>query len=271
MNKRKSSVFLASILIISSMTVAFATWDKGHSIFKIGSDRSNSDTYFGELNEYSSGNAELELGSIKEIEVSWNSGDIEILEYDGDKILINEKTAEPLSEEDELIYLSKNGKLIVRASKVLNDGQREVSIEKNLSIAIPKKKNTLINEIKLSSVNSKIIVDTEHVSKLKIDSANGNINLLGRYDKIEIGEASGNIEAELLNCPQNVAVNSVNGNVLLSMPENKGFVLEHEIKNGNFECDFPLTSKENYAIYKKAKSNINIAIVNGNIKIIKQK
>lgn len=271
MDKRKSSVFLASVLIISSMTVAFATWEKGHSIFKIGSDRSNSDTYFGELNEYSSGNAELELGSIKGIEVSWNDGDIKVSEYDGDKILISEETAEPLSEKDKLIYLSKNGKLIIRTSKVLDDKKNEVSIEKHLSIRIPKKNRILIDEVKLSTVNSRIIVDAEYVSKLKIDSANGDINLLGRYDKIEINNASGNTKAELLNCPQNVYLDAVNGNVSLSIPENKGFILEHDIKNGNFECDFPLTSKENYAIYKKAKSNINIAIVNGNIKIIKQK
>lgn len=271
MDKRKSSVFLASFLIISSMTVAFATWDKGSSILKIGSDRSNSDTYFGELNEYSVGNVELELGSIKEIEVNWHRGEVEISEYEGDKILISENANEPLSKEDKLIYLSKNGKLIVRSSKKLDDEKNEVSIEKQLSIRIPKKNSALINEVKLSTVKSKILVDAEHVSKLKIDSSNGDINLLGRYDKIEMSNVSGNFEAELLNCPQNIDVNAVNGNVILNMPENKGFVLEHDIKNGNFECEFPLTAKENYAIYKKAKSYINIAIINGNIKIIKQK
>lgn len=271
MDKRKSSVFLASFLIISSMTVAFATWDKGNSILKIGSDRSNSDTYFGELNEYSVGNAELELGSIKEIEVNWHSGVVEISEYEGDKILIIENANEPLSKEDKLIYLSKNGKLIVRTSKVLDGRENEVSIEKDLLIYIPKKNKVLINEIKLSTENSEIHVDTKYVSKLKIDSANGDINLLGRYDKIEMSNISGNFEAELLNCPQNIDVNAVNGNVMLNMPENKGFVLEHNIKNGNFECEFSLTAKENYAIYKKAKSNINIAIINGNIKVIKQK
>lgn len=270
MNKRKSSVFLTSILIISSMTVAFATWDKGHSIFNIGSDRSSSGTYFGELNEYSVGDAELELGSIKEIEVSWHKGDVHIVEYDGDEIIINEDVGSILSDGDKLRYLSKNGKLIIRYSKDLDAKKESDYISKDLTIQLPKKKG-LISELKLSTVNSKISINAEYISKLKIDSLNGSVDILGRYDKLEISEASGNVEANLLNCPQNIDTDIINGNFELSIPENKGFVVEYDIKNGDFESDFSLISKDNYAIYKKAKSNINLNTVNGDIKIVKQK
>lgn len=270
MNKRKSSVFLTSLIIISSMTVAFATWDKGHSIFKIGSDRSSGGTYFGELNEYSVGDAELELGSIKEIEVSWHKGDIHIEEYQGDKIIISEDVSELLSDGDRLRYLSKNGKLIIRYSKDLDGKKEDDYINKDLTIRLPKK-NGLINELKLSAVNSKISINAEYISKLKIDSLNGSVDILGRYDKIELIDASGNIDADLFNCPENIDADITNGNLELSIPENKGFAVEYDIKNGNFESDFSLISKDNYAIYKKAKSNINLNTVNGDIKIIKQK
>ena len=271
MNKRKSSFLLTSIFIIFSMTVAFGTWDKGHSILNLGSDRSGGTTYFGEIKEYAVGDKALEVGSIKELEVIWKKGGVRIEEYDGDKILISEESETLLSEDYKMCYLSKNGKLIIRYSKYMNGENEELKLNKDLTILIPNKNRSLINEIKLNTVNSKINVSTEYISKLKFDSINGNTDVLGRYNQIEMKKTSGDIYLELLNCPKLIDSNIVNGDITLSIPENKGFSIETEMKKGELESDFPLIAKENYAIYKKAKSKINISIVNGDIRLLKQK
>lgn len=271
MDKKKNSLLIGIILLISSATIALAYADKGHSIFKIGADRSQSDTFFGEISEYDSGNAEVDVGSIKEIEVNWKSGDIILNEYDGDKIKIEEKSEKELNDNERLKYLSKNGKLIVRYDEYINNEKNTTMINKELTIYIPKTNRHLINEVKVNTINSDIKVYTNNVDVIKVDSINGNIDISGRYKNMEVDNASGNVGVNLLNSPKTIGINILNGNLRLKIPENKGFLVENDIKNGNFECEFPLTMKGNYAIYKKAKMNIMISTINGDVNIDKVK
>lgn len=271
MDKRKNSLLIGIILLISSATIALAYADKGHSIFKIGADRSKSDTFFGEISEYASGNAELDVGSIKEIEVNWKSGDIILNEYDGDKIKIEEKSGKELNDNERLKYLSKNGKLIVRYDEYINNETNSEMLNKELNIYIPKTNRHLINEVKLNTINSNIKIYTNNVDGVQVNSINGSINISGKYKTLEVDNASGNVGVNLSNSPKNIGINILNGNLILKIPENKGFLVENDIKNGNFECEFPLTMKGNYAIYKKAKMNIIISIINGDANIDKVK
>lgn len=269
MNKKRGSVLIAVGLILSSMSMVFAAWDDGHSIFKLGSDRSSSSTFFGEIGEYSIGNAEIEIGSIKEIDINWHNGDVELVEYDGDKIKIEEISEKGLRSDDRLRYLSKNGKLVIRYANDTENSLTDDELYKELNIYIPKRDKSLINEIKLSTINSNSKIDVNNIGSLRLDSVNGDTEVFGSYKGMELSSASGNINLKIQDCPDNMTINAVNGNINLEMPENDGFEVEYDIKNGDFVCQFPVTSKGNYAIYKKAKSDLNLFTVNGDINITK--
>ena len=271
MEKKKNSIFIAMISLISGIAIALAYWDTGHSVFRIGSDRSKNSTFFGEISEYKSGDAEIDVGSIKEIEVNWKSGNIRLNEYDGEKIKLEEVSEKELNFNESLKYLSKNGKLIVQYDGNVNNDMTSEILSKELNIYIPNTNKYLINEVKVNTINSDIELHTNNVDVIKIDSINGNIDVYGSYKNMEVDNASGNVEVSLLNSPKNIGINILNGNLILKIPENKGFLVENDIKNGNFECEFPLTIKGNYAIYKKAKMNIMISTINGNVNIDKVK
>lgn len=268
MNKKKGSVLIAMGLILSSMSMVFAAWDDGHSILKLGADRSSSSTFFGEIGEYSVGNADIGVGSIKEIDINWHNGDVKVVEYDGNKIKIEEKSEEVLRSDDRLRYLSKNGKLIIRYANDTENSLTDDDLSKELNIYIPKHDKNLINEIKLSTINSNSKINVNNIGSLRLDSVNGDTEVLGSYRSMELSSASGNINLKTQDCPDNMKINAVNGNINLEIPENDGFEVEYDIKNGDFVCEFPVTSNGNYAIYKKAKSDLKLFTVNGNITIM---
>lgn len=267
MNKKKGSILITIGLILSSMSIVFAAWDTGHSVFKLGADRSSSSTFFGEIKEYSVGDADIAVGSIKEIDINWHNGDVNIMEYDGDRIKFEEISESVLRSDDRLRYLSKNGKLIIRYAKDNEGSLTDDDLYKELNIYIPKSKKSLINEIKLNTINSNSKIVVNNIENLRLDSVNGNTEVVGSYKGLELSSTSGNIDLNMNNCPNYMSVNAVNGNIDLDMPENDGFEVEYDIKNGNFVCEFPVTSKGNYAIYKKAKSDLNLFTVNGDINI----
>lgn len=269
MNKKKGSVLITMVLILSSMSIVFAAWDEGHSVFKLGADRSSSSTFFGEIEEYSVGNAEIEIGSIKEVDINWHNGDVNMMEYEGDKIKIEEISETVLSSDERLRYLSKNGKLIIRYANETESSLADDNLYKELNVYIPKRDKNLINEIKLSTINSNSKIDVNNRGNLRVDSVNGNMEIFGSYEGLEFSSTSGNVDLYMKSCPSNMNINAVNGDINLKLPENDGFEVEYDIKNGDFVCEFPVTSKGNYAIYKKAKSDFNLFTVNGNISITK--
>lgn len=268
MEKNRKSVFkgfFAFIVLISIIAVL----DSNHKLFKFGSERTNEETFFGEIKEYSSGNASLERGSIKEIEINWQAGGIEIREYDGEKIIFSESADNGINSENEIKYLAKNGKLIIRYNGKLEADDVNKIQKKNLILMVPQEDELVIREIKINSVYSDMDIATENIKKLKIDSTNGEIKICGSYKDIEVEEIAGNILMDFTACPDKLKSKTVRGDIKLEIPENRGFAVEHHNEAGVFDCDFELTSKNEYSIYKWSKSDFELTTANGNIDITK--
>ncbi|MGB5823419.1 MAG: DUF4097 family beta strand repeat-containing protein [Proteocatella sp.] len=268
MKKNKKSVIKGFFVFMFLISI-FAIWDNGQKILQVGSQRTNEDTFFGEIKEYSSGNASLNRGSIKEVEINWQVGGIEIREYDGEEIKFKESADNDINNENQMKYLAKNGKLILRYNGKMEEEYINKIQKKNLVLMIPKKDSLRIREIKINAVSSNIDIATDNIQKLKIDSNDGEMNICGSYKDLEIEGISGNISMELMTCPKKIKSKTVTGDITLEIPENKGFSVEHDMINGNFECDFELTSKNNYAIYKKPKSVFELMTASGSVDIEK--
>lgn len=261
---------IKGFFILMALTATCVLWDDGHSIFQIGSDRTGAETFFGEINEYSSGNGSISRGSIKGVEVDWKAGEIEIIEYDGEDILFIESADSKIINSNKMKYLSKNGNLVIRYNGNIEEKYTNKIQKKNLQLKIPQKDAHLIKEIKINSISTKITINTGNIQKLKIGSTNGEMQIYGNYKDLEMEGVSGDILMELSSCPEKLKVQTLNGDIRLAIPENKGFSLECERMDGNFECDFPLTSENKFAIYKKSKSTLKLGTINGNIKIEKR-
>lgn len=267
MKKHKTSGVITGFFVLIILASIFAVWDKGSSIFQIGSDRTDLDTFFGEIKEYSSGGASFPLGSIKEIEANWLAGDVQIKEYDGKEIIVFESADNEINKENQMKYLSKNGKLVIRYNGNTEEEYTNKIQKKKLELLIPKEEANFIKEIKLNIIAATTKVNTQGISDLKINSTNGQIDIEGKYKVIEIKGISGNVEMKLLECPKKLRAYIATGDIALKIPENGGFSVEYNIATGNFECDFPLTSKNSYAIYKKIKSSFELEVLSGDIKI----
>ena len=231
---------------------AFSVWDRGNGFFKLGTSSADPYTFFGEIKEYSTGGAKIPYGNVRQIDVIWSWGEVEISEYDGEDIVIDEIYDEELPDIDRMRYLSKNGKLIIRYSGRSSEHNLKNPGSKTLKLRIPKDVSENIDLIKVITHEADVNVSAAHEDKLVVSSDKGDVDLV------------------LGSVPHEIEISTDTGDVTLQIPENEGFELEYNISGGIFECEFPLVSESNYGIYKKAGSKFEIVSADGDLRILRR-
>ena len=250
--KLKRAWMMRAVVAVVVAGAAFSVWDRGNGFFKLGTSSSDPYTFFGEIKEYSTGGTKIPYGHIKQIDVMWAWGEVEISEYEGDDIVIDEVYDEELPDIDRMRYLSKNGKLIIRYSGRSSEHNLKNPGSKTLKLRIPKDVSENIDLIKVITHEADVNVSAAHEDKLVVSS-----------DKGDVGIVLGSV-------PDDIEISTDTGDVTLQIPENEGFELEYNISGGTFECEFPLVSKSNYGIYKKAGSKFEIVSADGDLRILRR-
>lgn len=250
--KLKRTWMLRTLVAVVVAGAAFSVWDRGNGFFKLGTSSSDPYTFFGEIKEYSTGGTKIPYGHIKQIDVMWTWGEVEIAEYEGEDIVIDEIYDEELHDIDRMRYLSKNGKLIIRYSGRSTDYNLKNPGSKTLKLRIPKDVSENIDLIKVITHEADVKVSAAHEEKLVVSSDKGDVDFV------------------LDSVPDEIEISTDTGDVTLHIPENDGFELEYDISGGSFECEFPLVSELNYGIYKKAESKLEIASSDGDLRILRR-
>lgn len=267
--KEGRAFILKIVVIILIAGAAISVWDRGNGFFKLGTAGMDPYTFFGELKEYSTGEAQIPSGHIKQIDVIWAWGNVEISEYEGDYIVFDETYKEDLSDIDRIKFLSKNGKLIIRYNGNTSENNLKNLNNKTLYLKIPQGIKEDINLIKIMTDEAYINVASDHVENLVVSSKKGNVNISGDIEDIKIQEDSGHINIEMDSRPDDIDIRTNTGNTTIQIPENNGFQVDYKIGEGSFLCDFPLVSRSHYGIYKKAESKFDIRSAKGNLSIKK--
>lgn len=250
--KLKRAWMMRAVVAVVVAGAAFSVWDRGNGFFKLGTSSSDPYTFFGEIKEYSTGGTKIPYGHIRQIDVLWTWGEVEISEHDGEDIVIDEVYDEELPDIDRMRYLSKNGKLIIRYSGRSSEYNLKNPGSKTLKLRIPKDVSENIDLIKVITHEADVKVSAAHEEKLVVSSDKGDIDFV------------------LNSVPDEIEISTDTGDVTLQIPENDGFELEYSISGGTFECEFPLVSNSNYGIYKKAGSKFEIVSADGDLRILRR-
>lgn len=76
------------------------------------------------------------------------------------------------------------------------------------------------------------------VSNLEIDTASGDVSFEGRLNSLEFDAASAKFTGILLNTPNRIDVDSMSGDVDLTLPADTGFTVKMDGMSSNFSSDF---------------------------------
>ena len=194
-------------------------------------------------------------GDIREIEIDWVSGEIQIIPTEIDHIKVSEVAAHANTE---AMLCRKDGDTL----KVSFCKDEFVSLKvigtKNLTIQVPKDwacrkleidaaspkisvQGLTADEVDLDTAGGESRFDSCTLGELDADTASGNLYLTGTLENLEYDSASGSVEAELDNVPSKITMDTASGSLSLKLPKHAGFAVALDSLSGKLHSDFPTT------------------------------
>lgn len=183
---------------------------------------------------------------IDRLSIDWAAGKIVILPVEGSQIAVTE---ELLGEEDEMVLKLDGSALYVEYSEnavSLNFGSTH---KKNLYITVPQ--DWVCKELEIDAASATVQAEFltiekvesstasgDHtfrdckVEKLKLETVSGNLDYSGTLDKLEFNGVSAEADIILTNHPKSIKLDSVSGDLNLTLPEGCGFTVEKDSLSG---------------------------------------
>lgn len=199
----------------------------------------------------------LDPAQVQEIEVDWISGDILIEHGAVEKIELNETVTDK-----PMVYALEDGKLVIKFCQDMRKPKLTANMEsKALSITLPEGwmgkqvevqsvsadvtlRNLKLSEAEYQGVSGEYRMEDCKIGELSVETVSGNVKVRGEIQELECEGVSADCDLILHNVPEEISMESVSGNLRLTLPGDAGFTAELEGISKNLETDFAVT-KEN--------------------------
>ena len=208
---KKLSIFLAILLVLSLVLC-------GCSI----------KFFYPNEQAYSIGNFTYDSSKIKEVDIDWIAGEIDVIISSENGQLSVSESGTDLTENQKMRYLISNGKLTVKFWKSRYDGNVKDG-DKNLTVYLPKDVDLKINgvsckisindgsldELEVSSVSGAIVMgNVEIKNDLSLSAVSGSILAEEiKAHSLEVSCTSGNVNVKKLNVEDEIEFSAMSGNV----------------------------------------------------------
>lgn len=220
----------------------------------------------------SSGVYEVDSEDIDKISIDWVSGDIDIVPYDGDNIVMEETARKEITDENCLRYRVKDGELSINyttgkvAVKFGNTGD---DINKRLQVKVPEELAGSLKSLSVDSVSSDITADGFAIDSMYVEVTSGNTRLSDMKVKhFEIDMISGDLEAAFTECPEELDVDSTSGDSTVYLPAGSGFTLEFDGVSGEFITEFsPLRNSDDDYVVGNGKNSFSVDTTGGDFTV----
>lgn len=257
-------IFLAIIIIVALVAVGFAIG--GYFFFRNGGSSISTFNY-SDPSSYNTGDGTIRE-KVKSVEINWSVGDIEIVEYDGNHVVLEETAVRGSLDDDlRLRWKTEGSKLRIQYARAGKNLDLK-GVEKKLVVKIPS--SVSLDELEIDVVSSNSFVSLDGIRELDWNSVNGNLDArLKTLEEADLDTVNGNATLHVSSkAPSKVEFDCVNGDLTLSIPKDSSFTLTRESINGGFDCDFPVKveGKDKY-ISGSGKNNYKAESVNGYVSI----
>lgn len=210
--------------------------------------------------------AEVPADGIREIEISWISGNIHVETYSGSVIRFSESSKAMLSGEQQMRYeVEKDGDLkILCCAKRLFNGTIP---DKTLTVRIPS--SLRLEELKIGCVGADTEILNLTADKIKIESVSGKLQTRNTVsDKFEFETVSGNAVLDGITVKEEMDLESVSADIDMKLsPDFTGFTLKKEGIDAEFMSDLPLTSSEKTQVYGDGSVELEFESISGSLHI----
>lgn len=230
-----------------------------------------------------SGN-KFNAGEIDRLKIEWAAGSIVLVPVEGNKISITEE----LLGGDESMVLKKDGSTLY-----VQYGEGAVgipfgsgSLKKNLYITVPQDweckeleidaasatvqgEYLTIRELASSTASGTHTFTNCQVGTLKMETVSGDLNFTGTLEKLDFNGVSAQLDLALTNAPKSIELESVSGDLNLTLPESCGFTVDQDTVSGRFSSELPTTEQNGKIVYADGHCEIEVEGVSASVYIRK--
>jgi len=232
---------------------------------------------------------QYDASEIRSLNIQWAAGNITIQpDADIDTIQISERSVE--NSKHQTVYKKTGGTLTIQFSQdsIVGFGiSIRDNLKKDLTILVPEGWECDKLEVEAASANLFLsdltIRDMEFdgasgiaeyhnciLDSLDIDTASGDIHFHGSLHTLDIDAASASFYGDLLTTPDRIDMDSMSGNLELTLPEQTGFIVHLDGLSTDFSSDFETITRNDSHIFGDGKCEINVDAMSGDVKILRK-
>lgn len=177
---------------------------------------SSNEFYYANAGEYKAGGSQLEAADVRDIQVNWSDGNVNVTAYDGDTIKFSENSRRKLKKKEQLHYYCKNGKLIIqyRESGKIPIVLMGRSLNKDLELMIPNEIAEKLELFTLDTVSAASNVSGIHAQKLVLNDVSGGFELENcTAEQLNADSVSGDLTGSNLLVSNKFSADTTSGNV----------------------------------------------------------
>lgn len=226
---------------------------------------------------------------LRDIEIQWVAGTITVQAGDVDQVTYQETEvsdskykmiARESSDDLKIIYCDEN---IGFSFSMFG---ANIDVIKDLTIIVPRDMNLesleidaasaeviirdlTIHEVSLDTASGKCQLDGCSIGELDIDTASGDIRFNGSLDMLDFDAASAEFEGILTNTPRSIKVDSLSGDIDITLPSDAGFTVSTDAMSSDFSSDFETTIRNGEYICGDGSCKIEYSGMSGDITIRK--
>lgn len=127
-----------------------------------------------------------------------------------------------------------------------------------------------IQELDLGIVGSSVTGEKLIVDKLHVNSTSSKLELSGEFSEIDSSNKGRGMIIRSGIVPEKIRSVGTGAKVIISIPDNDGFVFKFKKVSGNFKSDFPLISEGKLYTYLQARRNYSAEVRGGEFSLRKQ-
>lgn len=231
-------------------------------------------------NEY-----EFDAREIDRLKIDWAAGKIVIVPVEGRNISVTEE----LLGTDKAMVLKKDGSTLYvqycEGAIGLSFGSGS-SLKKNLYVCVPQDwdckeleidaasaivqvENLIIEELASSTASGTHTFTNCQVGTMKMETVSGDLNFTGTLEKLNFNGVSAQADVVVINFPKSIDVETVSGDVNLTLPKECGFMVDKDTVSGHFSSELETRKQDGKYVYGDGQCKIDVEGVSASITIRK--
>lgn len=231
----------------------------------------------------------LDPRQIREIDIEWAAGHITIEPANVDALEISESSVS--QSKYAMVWNQHNDKLSIRfcenASLSFGFGNIDM-VSKDLTILVPMGweldsleidaayaaldvKNLVIRKMDFDGASGTCNFDNCAIGDLDLDTASGDIYFTGTLEVLDCDAASASVFAVFDNVPRSIDMDSMSGDLDITLPSSAGFTVSMDALSSDFTSDFGYSKKNGNYYRGDGKCKITLDAMSGDLYIRESK